>query len=76
MVRQFLDNLRKTAVGPDDIPYWFWRSFSSDLAPVITIIFNQSLTEGIVPDMGKKADILPLLKESPLETWGRFYGAN
>ena len=66
MVRQFLDNLRKTAVGPDDIPYWFWRNFSSELAPVITIIFNRSLTEGIVPDMWKK--ILPVPKESPLET--------
>ena len=68
MVRQFLDNPRKTAVGPDDIPYWFWRNFSSDLAPVITIIFNRSLTEGIVPDMWKKANILTVPKESPLET--------
>ena len=68
MVRQFLDNLRKTAVGPDDIPYWFWRNFSSDFAPVITIIFNRSLTEGIVPDMWKKANILPVPKESSLET--------
>ena len=68
MVRQFLDNLRKTAVGLDDIPYWFWRNFSSDLVPVITIIFNRSLTEGIVPDMWKKANILPVPKESPLET--------
>ena len=42
MVRQFLDNLRKTAVGPDDIPYWFWRSFSSDLAPVITLLISKS----------------------------------
>ena len=54
MVRQFLD---KTAVGPDDIPYWFWRNFSSDLAPVITIIFNRSLTEGIVPDVWKKISL-------------------
>ena len=68
MVRQFLDNLRKTAVGPDDIPYWFWRNFSSDLAPVITVIFNRSLTEGIVPNMWKKANILPVPKKSPLET--------
>ena len=68
MVRQFLDNLRKTAVGPDDIPYLFWKNFSADLAPVITIIFNRSLTEGIVPEMWKKASILPVPKESPLET--------
>ena len=62
MVRQFLDNLRKTTVGPDDIPYWFWRNFLSDLALVVTIIFNRSLTEGIVPDMWKKANILPVPK--------------
>ena len=68
MVRQFLDNLRKTAVGPDDIPYWFWRNVSSELAPFITTIFNRSLIEGIVPDMWKKANILPVPKESPLET--------
>ena len=68
MVRQFLDNLRKTAVGPDDIRYWFWRNYSSDLAPVITTIFNRSLTEGIVPNMWNKSNILTIPKESPLET--------
>ena len=66
MVQQFLDKLRKTAVGLDDIPYWFWRNFSSDLAPVITIIFNRSLIEGVVPEMWKKANTLP--KESTLVT--------
>ena len=65
MVRQII---YETAVGLDDIPYWFWRNFSSDLAPVITIIFNRSPAEGIVPDMWKKANILPVSKESPLET--------
>ena len=34
MVRQFLDKLRKTAVGADDIPYWFWRNFSLDPTPI------------------------------------------
>ena len=54
MDRQLLDNLRKTAVCPDDISYWFWRNFSSDLAPVITMIFNRFLIEGTVPDLWKR----------------------
>ena len=65
MVRQLLDNLRKTTVGPDDIPYWFWRNFSSDLTPVVTMIFNRSLAEGIVPDMWKKCKDTTISKRIP-----------
>ena len=68
IVRQLLEKQRRTAAGPDDLPFWFWKNFSLDLAPVITIIFNRSLIEGTVPNKWKKANILPLPKESPLET--------
>ena len=43
MVEQFLQKQQRTAAGPDDLPYWFWKNFSLDLAPVITTIFNRSL---------------------------------
>ena len=68
MVEQFLQRQQRTAAGPDDLPYWFWKNFSLDLAPVITTIFNRSLMTGIVPNIWKKANVLPLPKESPLKT--------
>jgi hypothetical protein len=54
MVEQFLQKQQRTAAGPDDLPYWFWKNFSLDLAPVITTIFNRSLMTGIVPNTWKK----------------------
>ena len=37
---------KPTAAGSDDLPYWFWRDYAYDLAPVITKIFNTSLQNG------------------------------
>ena len=54
MVEQFLQKRQRTAAGPDDLPYWFWKNFSLDLAPVI--------------NTWKKVNVLPLPKESPLKT--------
>ena len=57
---------KPTAVGPDDLPYWFWRDYAYDLAPVITKIFNTSLQNGVIPDLWKLANLLPIPKVSPL----------
>ena len=58
-----LHALMPLASGPDGIPYWFWKEFAYDLAPVVTHIFNCSLENHIVPDLWKLADITPLPKE-------------
>ena len=57
---------KPTAAGPDDLPYWFWRDYAYDLAPVITKIFNSSLQNGVIPDLWKLANLLPIPKVSPL----------
>ena len=50
-VTRSLLKLKRTASGPDGIPYWFWKEFAYDLAPVVTHIFNCSLENHIVPDL-------------------------
>ena len=63
-----LQNLKRTASGPDDLPYWFWKEFAFELAPTITNIFNTSLKLSKVPKMWKHANVLPVPKESILNS--------
>lgn len=63
-VTESLLKLKRTASGPDGIPYWIWKEFAYDLAPVVTHIFYCSLENHTVPDLWKLADITPLPKES------------
>ena len=65
-VANLLLKQKPTAAGPDDLPYWFWRDYAYDLAPVITKIFNTSLQNGVIPDLWKLANLLPIPKVSPL----------
>ena len=32
-----------TASGPDEIPYWLWRDYTDNPAPIITKIFKNSI---------------------------------
>ena len=53
-VTKLLTHQKRTASGPDEFPYWFWRDFSHHLAPVImviTAIFNSSLIHQVVPTL-------------------------
>ena len=63
-VTESLLKLKRTDSGPDGIPYWIWKEFAYDLAPVVTHIFNSSLENLTVSDLWKLADITPLPKES------------
>jgi hypothetical protein len=65
-VRSFLSCQKRTAPGPDEFPYWFWRDYSNHLAPVITKIFNSSIRLQVVPNLWKLANVLPIPKETPL----------
>ena len=66
VVTQLLSKLKRTACGPDELPYWLFKEFAHDLAPVVTDVFNSSLRQHKVPSSWKMADIRPLPKESPL----------
>ena len=57
-----LSKIKRKAPGPDGIPYWILREFSATFAPVVTHIFNRSLSEGIMPLCFKEAFITPIPK--------------
>ena len=66
MVDHFMMKQKKSAPGPDGIPYWIWRDYAQYLAPIITRILNLSLSRQYVPQRWKLANIAPIPKESPV----------
>jgi hypothetical protein len=58
-----LQTLKRTSSGPDDLPYWFWKEFALEMAPIITKMFNTSLKSSSVPEIWKQANVLPVPKE-------------
>ena len=51
------------ASGPDEIPNHLLKELSTEIAPILTHIFNQSLRDGCVPLDWKKANIAPIYKK-------------
>ena len=37
------------STGPDQIPPWFMKEYSNDIAPILTTIFQESINSGVVP---------------------------
>jgi hypothetical protein len=54
--------------GPDNIPNWFLRDFAFAIAEPICHIFNFSINNGIVPQLWKTANVVPIPKSQPLST--------
>ena len=68
-VRKFPSTLiKRTALGPDELPFWIWRDYAYQLAPTIAKVFNSSLKKQLVPCLWKLANITPIPKETPFET--------
>ena len=65
-VEKFLMKQKRTAPGPDGIPYWIWRDYAPYLTPMVTKIVNLSLNQQHVTLTWKLANITPIPKESPL----------
>ena len=40
MVEKFLMKQKRTAPGPDEIPYWIWKDYASYQAPMVMKIVN------------------------------------
>ena len=57
-----LSNIKRTARGPDLIPYRIWKDHAEIFAPVILEIWNLSLGSQTWPKAWKKANINPLPK--------------
>ena len=50
------------ASGSDGVPPYFLKHCSASLAPTLTLIINESLATGIVPDIFNVANFCPLFK--------------
>ena len=63
-VKKLLENLDPSkAVGPDEIPPRVLKELASDIAPVLTEIFNRSYQTGVMPDDWRKANVVPAYKK-------------
>lgn len=63
-VQIYLENLDvKKGAGPDIIPNSFLKKFSKELAGILTIIFNESLTAGVFPKYWKLSHVVPIHKD-------------
>ena len=52
----------KKAIGPDRVPTFILRDYAELIAPILRIIFQQSLDTGEVPDDWNSANISAILK--------------
>ena len=50
-----------------EIPNWIWRDCAGSLAENIAAIFNSLFREGCIPQVWKRADVVPLPKVTPPE---------
>ncbi|PFX21813.1 hypothetical protein AWC38_SpisGene13665 [Stylophora pistillata] len=63
-----LVHVKKTATGPDDLPYWIWKDCAELLTPIITHVWNLSLSTHTWPDSWNRANVNPLPKVNmPIE---------
>jgi hypothetical protein len=53
------------SLGPDMFPNKILRTFAFELAPVISDIFNSSMTQGTFPKALKRSIVVPVPKVSP-----------
>ena len=71
-----LSRIKKTATGPDGVPFWVWKDNCTTLAPVVTALWNKSLSTQTWPTAWKGANINPLPKvDNPLQ-YPDFRGIN
>ena len=63
-VRKKLENLKpESAPGPDGITAFFLKTFAAQVASPLTVVFNKSLQEGVVPEDWRLANVTPIFKK-------------
>ena len=63
-VISLLTNLNPNkASGPDKICNRFLKEFVAEIAPCLTVLFQASLNQGIIPNDWKKAFVVPIFKK-------------
>ena len=71
-----LSSIKRTATGPDRIPYWIWKDFADILAPVVAKVWNISLATSTWPTHWKMANINPTPKVDIPKEKTNFRGIN
>lgn len=72
-VTKLLKNLQPNkATGPDNIPGKLLRLAADEIAPLLTLIFNKSLSTGQVPNDWLTANITPIYKKGDKTTPGNY----
>ena len=62
-VRQTLEQLHESAAGPDDIPGIFYKRLACWLAYPLTVVYQQSVYRGRIPDAWRMARVTPIFKQ-------------
>ena len=67
-VQKLLSNLKPDkAAGPDNIKPLVLKELSSQISPLITLLFQKSLDSGILPKVWTSANVIPLFKKGNKE---------
>ena len=75
-VWNLLSALKRTATGPDQIPYWVWKEHAEIFTPLITKIWNLSISTQCLPSSWKRAIIALLPKMDVPKAHGDYRGIN
>ena len=63
-VTKLLNNLNiHKAPGPDGLSARVLKECSSEIAPILACIYNESLAQGAVPDDWRQANVAPVFKK-------------
>jgi len=63
-VAQLLSNLKvNKATGPDNLSLRFLQEIAYKIAPILVLIFQASLDQGILPSVWKSAAVVPVFKK-------------
>ena len=64
VIHKLLSNLNTTkAAGPDAIKPVVLKTLNDQIAPILQVIFQQSLNSGQIPSDGKEANVTPLVQK-------------
>ena len=62
LVWESLSNIKRTATGPDGIPFWVWKENAKILTPILSHIWNLSLHTHTRPMSWKRSNKNPIPK--------------
>ena len=57
LVWKSLSNIKRTATGPDGIPFWVWKEHAKILTPILSHVWNLSLRTHTWPMSWKRSNI-------------------